>query len=141
MDAASLFPLFAGLKLSRRMLPHSWVLEMLGRPLDRESILLLSAIQSDFSQTELIDLCEKGGPQHRYYALQHIFAAPGEHFLSLRRLVDTAQSRGEADLVRQLLMSDPVRRSPDPRLIRYRKEMLQKLPVAGSPSSGRKSGR
>jgi hypothetical protein len=123
----SRIPMLAGLKVLHRTVDKTRIASFLNADLDREEIILLSQLKTDFSGDELISLYN-GNNRQRTYALEYIFMAPENNFESLQFIINEMMERQQFDRVRELLMSDRIRSSADPRIRGFRQSVLEKVP-------------
>jgi hypothetical protein len=123
----SRIPLLTGLKTFRRTIEKSHIVSLLGMELDREEIILLSQLKTDFSEEELISLY-KGNNRQRAYALEFIFAGPEHNFKALQFIINEMMERKQFDRVRELMMSDRIRSSTDERVRNFRESILKQIP-------------
>lgn len=123
----SRMPQLAGLKVSGGTIPKVHITSLLGEDLDREEIVLLSQLKTDFSDREIISLY-RGNKRQREYALESIFMKPEDHFEALRFVINEMLAQGQSDRIRELLMSDRIRRSTDERVVKFRETILNRHP-------------
>ncbi|MFH0724835.1 MAG: hypothetical protein V2B19_00520 [Pseudomonadota bacterium] len=126
--AGSRIPMLAGLKVLRQTVDKTRIASFLNADLDREEIILLSQLKTDFSGDELISLYN-GNNRQRAYALEYIFMAPEKNVAALQSIINEMMERKQFDRVRELLMSDRIRSSADERIRGFRESVLQKIPV------------
>lgn len=126
-SAGSRIPLLAGLKAFRRTIDKARIISFLGLELDREEIILLSQLKTDFSADEVIALY-RGNNRQRAYALEYIFTSPEQHFKALQFIIDEMMERKQFDRVRELIMSDRIRSSTDERVRNFRETTLKQIP-------------
>jgi hypothetical protein len=126
-SAGSRIPELAGLKAFRGTVEKAHIISFLGLELDREEIILLSQLKTNFSTDELISLY-RGNNRQSAYALEHIFTAPEQNFTALQSIIDEMMERRQFDRIRELLMSDRIRSSPDERVRSFRESILKRIP-------------
>jgi hypothetical protein len=122
----SRIPMLAGLSVFRLKVDKSRVVSLLKAPLDREEIILLSKLRTNFSGTELVVLYH-GRPRERTYALEYIFRMPEANFEALQTIVEEMIARHEYKSARELMMSDRIRRSTDDRIRKFRESVLNRV--------------
>jgi hypothetical protein len=122
----SRIPMLAGLKVLRQTVDKSRIASFLNLDLDREEIILLSQLKTDFSVDELISLY-KGSSRQRAYALEYIFMTPEDNFAALQFIINEMMELRQFDRVRELLMSDRIRSSTDQQVRRFRESVLEKV--------------
>lgn len=125
-EPGSRIPMLAGLNAaSGRRAGKSRITQLLNSDLDREEIILLSQLKTDFGQDELVALFNGGGRQHAY-AMEYIFSSPERNFEALQAVITQMMERNQLDAVRALLMSDRIRGSTDERVQKFRQSILAK---------------
>lgn len=122
----SRIPMLAGLTVFRLTLDKSRIASLLKAELDREEIILLSELKTNFTAKELVSLY-KGSSRECAYALEYIFRAPEDHFEALRFIINEMLSQKQFDRARELMMSDRIRRSSDERVRKLRESVLERV--------------
>jgi len=130
MDGASAFPFIAGMQSSNRNVSRDAIEWFLEQNLDREEIILLSRLRTSLTQRELVSLYDEG-KKKRVYAIEHIFRKPDIYFEALCSVIDKELENRQYDKVRQLMMSDSIRRSKDQRVRQYREAVLGRIGNSG----------
>jgi len=125
-SAGSRIPLLSGLKAFRRTIGKSHIVSFLGMELDREEIILLSQLKTDFSGDELIALYG-GNNRQRAYALEYIFTTPEQNLKALEFIINEMMERKQFDRIRELMMSDRIRNSTDARVSNFRESILKQI--------------
>lgn len=121
--AGNRIPMLAGLTGSRSTVDKSRIASLLTADLNREEIILVSALPTDFSQNELISFY-RGSHRERAYALEYIFRAPEANFEALRSIVVEMITQKQMDKARELMMSDRIRQSTDVRVRELRELVI-----------------
>lgn len=124
--AGSRIPMLAGLTGIRSTVDKSHIASLLTADLDREEIILVSKLNTDFSQKELISFY-RGNHRERAYALEYIFRTPEANFEALRSIVVDMITQKQMDRARELMMSDRIRRSTDERVQEFRKLVMEQV--------------
>lgn len=126
MAGASAFPFIAGLQSSDRTMSRDAIEWFLEQDLDREEIILLSRLRTSLDQSELVSFYDKG-EKKKIYATEHIFRKPDIYFEALCSVIDKELENRQYDKVRQMMMSDSIRRCRDQRVRQYRETVLRRI--------------
>lgn len=128
--AGSRVPMFSGLNALHQSLDKSKITSFLKSELDREEIILLSQLKTDFTPVELMTLY-KWGNRQQMYALEHVFNSPEKNTKAIRLIIDDMFEKKQFDRIRELLSSDRIRNSTDERIRKFREATLKRIPGTG----------
>jgi len=118
--------MLAGLKHSCHFISDRDLEWFFMQSLDREELIILSEL--DFTlPLDKVKAYWKSGGAKRFFAIEYIMGAPDKHFEALNWMIDQYMDAGDADTVRQLLMSDGMRTVDAPRVRKLRDATLQKV--------------
>ena len=123
----SAFAPMAGLSASGVSVDKDKILRLLGENLDREEVILLSNLRTEFTQSDLMLLYEQGNKRKQGYVIQRIFREPARNFKMVRFVTEQAIEKGREDRAMEWMMSDTVRRCDDEQVRRYRKSVLERI--------------
>lgn len=100
-----------------------WLLE---QNLDREELIALSEWGPQLTDDQLKALWKEGAKKEKY-VVQVVLGNPQKYFETLQWMIDKYLKARQIDIVRQMLLSDGMRRISDNRISIYRDTTLEKL--------------
>ena len=116
----------AGLKISSNQTSIEDIKWFLDQELNREELIALSKLNFHISKDQLCSFWTVGG-RKKTFAIEIILGDPIKYFAQLQWIIDQLLNYGQADNIRQILLSDSMRNVKDTQVAEYRDITLKKL--------------
>jgi len=101
----NIFPMLAGIRIINKVVDKDQIQSFFEQNLNREELILLSKLKSDFTQKDLISLYKIEGNGHTF-AINYIFRNPVANYQAIQAIVEKELEKKNYNKVKEWMMSD-----------------------------------
>lgn len=118
-------PLIAGLNKTERVIDKEIIIWALSQNLNREELIALSSIKTNFSGKELFVFYTEGELKKQLFVIQYVFREPDTHFETIKDLVEIEFSQKNYNTIIEWMMSDKFHNYNDLKIKKFRETTLE----------------